>query len=56
MEYLGIRLAEVCQQDIYLKQNQKSCLSTPLFTVILRNIFFLIVVIIHGFRRLLPPY
>ena len=25
-------------------------------TTLLRNLFFLVVVLIHGFRRLLPPY
>jgi hypothetical protein len=24
--------------------------------ILLRNVFFLIVVLLHGFRRLLPPY
>jgi ADP-ribosyl-[dinitrogen reductase] hydrolase len=28
----------------------------PIWGVLLRNLFFLIVVLGHGFRRLLPPY
>lgn len=28
----------------------------PIFTPFLRNLFFLLVVLAHGFRRLLPPY
>ncbi|MEO1377783.1 MAG: ADP-ribosylglycohydrolase family protein [Cyanobacteria bacterium J06635_10] len=51
MESLGTRLAEVCQENI-----QQSSLRLPIYAVFLRNIFFLVVVIFHGFRRLFPPY
>ncbi|MGZ5194696.1 MAG: ADP-ribosylglycohydrolase family protein [Ramlibacter sp.] len=30
--------------------------ATPLAKLLLRNVFFLAVVLVHGFRRLLPPY
>ncbi len=50
MESLGSRLAE-CQQD-----TKQSLLQLPLYTVFLRNILFLTIVIFHGFRRLFPPY
>lgn len=30
--------------------------ATPLVKLLLRNLFFLAVVLVHGFRRLLPPY
>ena len=51
MESLGSRLAEVCQQD-----KKQSCFPLPIYAVLIRNIFFLVVVIFHGFRRLFPPY
>ena len=51
MESLGNRLAEVCQQEI-----KQAPLPLPIYGVFLRNIFFLVVVIFHGFRRLFPPY
>ena len=28
----------------------------PVFQLLMRNLLFLIVVLLHGFRRLLPPY
>jgi len=28
----------------------------PMYGVLPRNVFFLLVVLYHGFRRLLPPY
>lgn len=31
-------------------------LSLPAMTLLLRNLFFLVIVLFHGFRRLLPPY
>lgn len=31
-------------------------IQVPIFSLLLRNIFFLLVVLVHGFRRLLPPY
>jgi ADP-ribosyl-[dinitrogen reductase] hydrolase len=51
MEALAMRLHRVVESGE---------ISAPLqlnpFTLLLRNIFFLLVVLIHGFRRLLPPY
>ncbi|MEO1430609.1 MAG: ADP-ribosylglycohydrolase family protein [Cyanobacteria bacterium J06633_8] len=51
MESLGIRLAEVSQQN-----KKQSSLPLPIYGVFLRNILFLLIVIFHGFRRLFPPY
>ena len=50
MESLGSRLAE-SQQD-----TKQSPLQLPVYKVFLRNIFFLAIVIFHGFKRLFPPY
>jgi len=51
IEKLGIRLAGVCAAG-------KAQKTLPLFLpgIFLRNLFFLILVLLHGFRRLLPPY
>lgn len=51
MELLGERLADVC----HLGAAQRS-LKLPLYGSLLRNLLFAIAVIVHGFRRLLPPY
>jgi ADP-ribosylglycohydrolase len=48
---LGQRLAEVTHQG-----TRQPALPLPLWGVLIRNLVFLIVVILHGFRRLLPPY
>ena len=50
IESLGSQLAE-CQQD-----TKQSSLPLPVYAVLLRNIFFLAIVIFHGFKRLFPPY
>jgi len=47
MEKLGRQLAET---------DETKALRLPIFAVILRNIIFLVVVLFHGFRRLLPPF
>lgn len=51
MEELGERLYSV-------QKNRRPQSAVPVFppAVFLRNIFFMIVVLLHGFRRLLPPY
>lgn len=51
MHKLGNQLAEVCSSG-------KPQPPMPISTVatLLRNIFFLIIVLLHGFRRLLPPF
>lgn len=50
IESLGSRLAES-------QQNTKhSALPISVYAVFLRNIFFLAIVIFHGFKRLFPPY
>jgi ADP-ribosyl-[dinitrogen reductase] hydrolase len=51
MEQLGGRLFEV-QKD----WQSQPALSISLTAILLRNLFFMAVVLIHGFRRLLPPY
>jgi ADP-ribosylglycohydrolase len=51
MTALGQRLAEVTNQG-----TRQPALPLPLWGVLIRNLVFLIVVIFHGFRRLLPPY
>lgn len=51
IEQLGRRLAEVTSEGI-----RQPALKLPVYGVFLRNIFFLLVVLGHGFRRLLPPY
>ncbi len=48
---LGERLAEVCAAT-----EPRTPLPLPLWGVPLRNLVFLLVVLVHGFRRLLPPY
>ena len=50
IEALGERLA-VCNEA-----RRSPAFSLFILAVPLRNIFFLIVVLLHGFRRLLPPY
>ena len=51
IEQLGRRLAEVTSEGI-----RQPPLKLRVYKVVLRNIFFLLVVLGHGFRRLLPPY
>ena len=51
IELLGKRLADVCNEG-----NAKRALPLPALGILLRNLLFTLVVIVHGFRRLLPPY
>lgn len=51
IEALGSQLARVSQEGI-----AERSLSLPVYGVLLRNLFFMLVVILHGVRRLLPPY
>ena len=51
MEELGRRVARVVADG-----RGQEALALPLSGVFLRNMFFLLVVLGHGFRRLLPPY
>ena len=51
IELLGKQLVDVCNDG-----NAKGALPLPLWGILLRNLLFTIVVIVHGFRRLLPPY
>ncbi len=51
MEKLARRLAQVCEDNQSLP-----IVKISIFLVLTRNIIFLIVVILHGFRRLFPPY
>lgn len=59
METLGTRLSMQQSNLSPLPEQhriQSTALPLPLGSILLRNLFFLIVVIFHGFRRLLPPY
>lgn len=47
IERLGRQLAETTGQHAP---------SLPVYGIVLRNLFFLVLVLLHGFRRLLPPY
>jgi ADP-ribosyl-[dinitrogen reductase] hydrolase len=49
IEALGERLA-LCDEGV-----KQPALSLSIFALLFRNVFFLIVVLLHGFRRLLPP-
>jgi ADP-ribosylglycohydrolase len=51
MEQLGGRLAEALHRGV-----GQEALPLPLPGLLARNILFLLVVLGHGFRRLLPPY
>jgi ADP-ribosylglycohydrolase len=51
IKLLGKRLADVFHQEA-----MSQSLSLPVYGLFLRNLLFIIVVIVHGFRRLLPPY
>jgi ADP-ribosylglycohydrolase len=51
MEQLGKRLAQGCGQG-----RRQPALRLPLWGIVVRNLFFFLVVLLHGFRRLLPPY
>ena len=51
MERLGAQL------PTNLESNSKSCpISLPIWGVMPRNLFFLVIVLWHGFRRIFPPY
>ena len=47
IERLGRQLAET---------NETKALRLPVYGVLLRNLVFLVIVLAHGFRRLLPPF
>ena len=51
MEQVGVKLAETCT-----KGEAGSAVPLNLLTLLLRNAVFLAIVLLHGFRRLLPPY
>jgi ADP-ribosylglycohydrolase len=51
MEELGRRLAGVVSEGV-----GQPALPLSFWGVFARNLFFLVVVLLHGFRRLLPPY
>ena len=50
-EGLGQRLAEVCADGA-----PRAAVRLPLYAVALRNAVFLVVIVAHALRRLLPPY
>lgn len=51
MEALARKLAQASNYGV-----GQSPLPLPVYGLFLRNLFFLVVVILHGLRRLLPPY
>jgi ADP-ribosylglycohydrolase len=51
MERLSIRLSDVLCND---KPQKPIHISIP--AIFIRNVFFLIIILLHGFRRLFPPY
>lgn len=51
MEQLAQRLADVCCHRF-----KQTALPLPVVGLVLRNLIFIGIVLIHGFRRLLPPY
>lgn len=51
MEALSTRLSDVITQG---ESQRPLPLSIP--AVFMRNVFFLIIILLHGFRRLVPPY
>jgi ADP-ribosylglycohydrolase len=51
IEQLGQRLAEVTDDG-----RARSRLKLSIYGLVLRNLLFTLVVLAHGFRRLLPPY
>lgn len=51
IEKLGERLAEVTSHHV-----RQHALPLPISGIFLRNLFFMGVVLLHGFRRLFPPY
>lgn len=51
MEQVGKRLAEVCSQG-----TRGGAVPVPVYGLLARNFVFMLVVLFHGFRRLLPPY
>ena len=51
MEQVGVRLAEVCA-----KGEVGSAVPVNSLALFARNAVFLVIVLLHGFRRLLPPY
>lgn len=51
IKLLGKRLVDVSYQDAVCPP-----LELPIYKIFWRNLLFMIVVIVHGFRRMLPPY
>lgn len=51
MEQIAARLTLVCNEQVPHKSVPHNFIG-----VFIRNIFFMIIVLIHGFRRALPPY
>lgn len=51
MEALGRQLSETRESG-----EKRKTPSLPFYGIIVRNLFFLCVVLIHGFRRIFPPY
>lgn len=54
MEQLGTKLAQAVEGEAMASVPKVP--SLPVYGICIRNFFFLLVVLTHGFRRLLPPY
>lgn len=53
MENLAIELSVRINSE---PQKIKQSITPPFYQVLLRNLFFLIIILMHGIRRLFPPY
>jgi hypothetical protein len=51
MERLGVQVDSSISSDA-----KDRPIALPLWSLLPRNLFFLVVVLYHGFRRLFPPY
>ncbi len=51
MTALGNQLAQVCESG-----SAQSPLSLPFYSIFIRNLAFMLIVLCHGLRRLFPPY
>lgn len=51
IKLVGKKLANVVEGEV-----SNLSLSVPIFGIFFRNLLFITVVIVHGFRRFLPPY
>lgn len=50
---LGLKLAKSLDSENFESQKE---LEISMIAIFIRNLFFMLIVLLHGFRRLLPPY